>query len=102
MYRRSAIAFEKGPVAAMTAALFCDECGAALQIQAASCAVCGHPLAAFALSPALPAAKTPTPASSTASDETLAASCLLAQRYRVRAALPRSTKRKIARREIGW
>jgi len=76
------MAFEKGTVPAMTSTLFCGECGAALQTQAASCAVCGHPLDASSLSPTLQAAKTPTP-SSTASDETLAAGFLLAQRYRI-------------------
>src|SRR5713226_284413 len=39
-YRRRATVFEKGTVATMTSALFCDECGAALPAQATSCAVC--------------------------------------------------------------
>lgn len=66
-------------IAAMTATLFCDECGAALPTQAATCTACGHQLAASALAPA---AKTPPPAP-TVSDDTLAAGFLLAGRYRI-------------------
>lgn len=66
----------------MTVALFCDECGAALPTQAATCTACGHQLVASALPPTLQATK-PTLPAPTVSTESLAAGFLLAGRYRI-------------------
>jgi succinate dehydrogenase hydrophobic anchor subunit len=75
--------FEKGTVAAMTSALFCDECGAALPAQATSCAVCRHYFVPSSPAPPAQAAGAsllPTPAASVG---TLRRGMLFAQRYRI-------------------
>ena len=69
--------FEKGTVATMTSALFCDECGAALPTQATSCAACGHLVDAS--SPHVARVLSLPPASSA----TLQRDFMLAQRYRI-------------------
>ena len=73
--------FEKGTVATMTSALFCDECGAALPAQATSCAVCRQYFGAS--SPSVQAARVSLHPTMAASAGALRPGTLFAQRYRI-------------------
>ena len=73
--------FEKGTVAPMTSALFCDECGAALPAQATSCAVCRQYFGTSLPRPLVIAVQTPLPPPMAAPAGTLRAGSMLAQRY---------------------
>ena len=55
--------FEKGTVAPMTSALFCDECGAALPAQATPCAVCRQYFGTTLPRPLIEVVQTPLPPS---------------------------------------
>ena len=79
---------EKGTVLAMTSALFCDECGAALPAQATSCAFCRKyfgtaPPASPSSSSAVQAAKAFLLPSMAASVDVLRPGSLFASRYRI-------------------
>src|SRR5215472_8990486 len=67
----------------MTAALFCDECGAALPAQATSCAVCHHSFGAAPSAPPVPGVRASLPPSPAASAAALRPGMLFAQRYRI-------------------
>ncbi len=75
--------FEKGTVAAMTSALFCDQCGAALPVQATSCAACRYYFGTFSPPPSLQAAGASLPPTNAASAGALRPGALFAQRYRI-------------------
>ncbi len=75
--------FEKGAVAIMTSALFCDECGAALAAQATSCAVCRHYFGAASPAPPAQAIGTSLPPIMAAPAGALRPGRLFAQRYRI-------------------
>jgi hypothetical protein len=75
--------FEKGPVAIMTSALFCDECGAALAAQATSCAACRHYFGASSPAPSAQSAGVSLPPTMAAPAGALRPGSLFAQRYRI-------------------
>ena len=73
--------FEKGMVVSMTLALFCDECGAELPVQATSCAVCRQYFGASVPPPLVAAVQTPLPLPMATPAGGLHPGSLLAQRY---------------------
>ncbi|GAC1346304.1 MAG: hypothetical protein NVSMB27_09700 [Ktedonobacteraceae bacterium] len=75
--------FEKGPVVAMTSALFCDQCGAALPAQATSCAACRHYFGAPAPSPPVQAARASLLPTLATTAGVIRPRALFAQRYRI-------------------
>src|SRR6266700_7130028 len=75
--------FEKGAVAIMTSALFCDECGAALAAQATSCAVCRHYFGTSSPSPSVQAVRAFLPLTMATCTGALHPGTLFAQRYRI-------------------
>jgi serine/threonine protein kinase len=75
--------FEKGTVAPMTSALFCDECGAALPAQATSCAVCRQYFGASLPRRPVQVVQTPLPPPMPVSAGVLGPGSLLAQRYSI-------------------
>ncbi len=82
-YRRRATVFEKGTVATMTSALFCDECGAALPAQATSCAVCRHYFGTPSSPASAQASQASLPHSMAVTAGILRPGMLFAQRYRI-------------------
>ncbi|HLJ33527.1 MAG TPA: hypothetical protein VKU38_07750, partial [Ktedonobacteraceae bacterium] len=85
-YLQRAMGREKGRVANMSSALFCDQCGAALPAQATSCAACRRYFGASSPSPS-PIAQTSFPHGMAGFTGTFAGvlrpGVLFAQRYRI-------------------
>src|SRR5712692_3723080 len=82
-WRCRALVLEKGTVAAMTSALFCDQCGAALPAQATSCAACRYYFGTSSSPASAQAAQASLPPTMAASVGVLRPGTLFAQRYRV-------------------